>query len=97
MLIWASSGCGRNDQGADIPRERLVQIYGEMLFLAELHRQDTTGYRAALDSLCRANGTDTAQIAKAIRVLSEDRKDFGAFHDSVAALLARKARIDARP
>jgi hypothetical protein len=87
-------GCGRTtDNGGRVPREQFVQIYGDMLFLAELHRQDTTSYRRSLDSLCRMRAVDTALIAQTYRWYAGNEKELASFHEDVVKYLEKKARV----
>lgn len=92
MVCVLAAGCGRDEDRQHVPREQFVQIYADMLFLAELHRQDTTGYRRAMDSLCRVHRTDTASLAAAFRVFNSDPDGMAQFYDAVIRRMERKAK-----
>ena len=71
-----------------------MQIYGDMLFLAELYRQDSTSYGRALDSMYRVNAVDSAQINTTMRELSGDTKELSAFYEQVMNHLEKRAKVD---
>jgi hypothetical protein len=86
------AGCGRTEDRTHLPREHVVQIYADMLFLAELNRQDLPAYRRAIDSMCRAHGVDTAQLGSNLRWYTRDEKETGLFYDEVLKRLDRRSR-----
>lgn len=67
------AGCGgRSD--ASLPDEKFHQIYGDILLLGELHRDDTTALRLSLDSLLAAHATDTAALFAKAREIALDQQ-----------------------
>jgi hypothetical protein len=68
------SGCDRGEQRRTMPDEKFHQIYGDILFLGELHRGDSTGMRLALDSLLTANDIDTAILFASAREIALDKE-----------------------
>lgn len=86
----AFPACTRDD-GARIPEDRFVQIYGDMLYLAELHRADPVARRHATDSLLRASGTDSAAVARTMAWYAVRQEEFPAMYDRVIKHLEKKS------
>ncbi|MFZ1731925.1 MAG: hypothetical protein WBQ23_11260 [Bacteroidota bacterium] len=66
-------GCGQN-QSPTLPDEKFQKIYGDILFLGELHRSDSTALHHALDSLLKANEIDTTILFASARELAIDQE-----------------------
>lgn len=73
ILLSAAAGCDKK-QTPSIPEERFQQIYGDILFLGELYRNDSTALRTALDSLLEANDIDTSILFATARQTAVDRE-----------------------
>ncbi len=73
MLLFAFAGCGEK-QPETLPEEQFQQIYGDILFLGELYRSDSTALRTALDSLLVANGIDTTILFETARATAIDKE-----------------------
>ncbi|MFA6233587.1 MAG: hypothetical protein WC824_05275 [Bacteroidota bacterium] len=70
-LLSALTGCGQK-KARTLPEEAFQQIYGDILFLGELHRNDTTALRHALDSLLDVNNIDTTVLFATAREFATD-------------------------
>jgi hypothetical protein len=70
-LLLVLIGCGQR-QSPTLPDERFQKIYGDILFLGELHRNDSTALRLALDSLLEINEIDTTILFASARELAID-------------------------
>jgi hypothetical protein len=66
MVLFVLIGCD-GDRGGEIPRERFVQIYRQILVGAELHRNDTTAYRLSLDSLMTREHVTRDQLQRTMQ------------------------------
>jgi hypothetical protein len=86
----ALPGCGR-DERARIPEDRFVQIYADMLYVAELHRANPEARRHATDSLLRAGGTDSAAVARTMAWYAAHQEEFPAMYDRVIRRLERRS------
>lgn len=64
-------GCGGGETPR-LPEEKFEQIYGDILFLGELHREDTLAMRKAVDSLLKAHNTDSTALLATARELADD-------------------------
>ena len=96
IVCQIAAGCGREHDRQHLPREQFVQIYGDMLFLAEFHRYDKPAYRRSLDSMCRARKIDTAQIASSMRWHTRDKEEMSRFYEEVLKHLEKKAKVTKR-
>lgn len=68
VSVW---GCGSGGERS-LPEEEFEQIYGDILYLGELHRDDTLALRGAVDSLLRAHGTDSTTLLATARSFADE-------------------------
>jgi hypothetical protein len=73
LCVVVFPACG--DEGPEtLPRETFQQIYGEILYKAELYRDDTLRLRREFDSLLLAYDTDTTALFATAREITRDRE-----------------------
>jgi hypothetical protein len=85
LCVFSVSGCGSGDTPR-LPEETFEQIYGDILFLGELHREDTLAMRKAVDSLLEAHNTDSTTLLATARELADDS---GALNEIYRNLILR--------
>ncbi|MBE0645222.1 MAG: hypothetical protein IH600_14155 [Bacteroidetes bacterium] len=73
VLLSTVAGCGEK-QSPTLPEEKFQQIYGDILFLGELYRSDSTALRLALDSMLTANNIDTTILFASAREIVVDKQ-----------------------
>jgi hypothetical protein len=71
VLLIALAGCD-DERARTLPDREFQQIYGDILFLGELYREDSTALAQALDSLLTANAMDTTVLFAAARETARD-------------------------
>jgi len=71
VLLIAWTGCD-GDRARTLPDGEFQQIYGDILFLGELYREDSTALAHALDSLLAARGIDTTVLFATARETALD-------------------------
>ncbi len=72
MLMYASACSDDNDDL--LPDETFEILYGDVLFLGELYRGDSTLIRRSIDSLLQAHGTDTTTFFATAETYAQDRE-----------------------
>ncbi|MBR9978833.1 MAG: hypothetical protein KFH87_12175 [Bacteroidetes bacterium] len=73
ILLVFNTACGREDTRT-LDDGEFQQIYGDILFLGELYRQDSTALHAALDSLLDAHTIDTTVLFETAREIIVDKQ-----------------------
>jgi hypothetical protein len=71
LAVSSFLGCGNSGERT-LPEKEFEQIYGDIIFLGELHRDDTLALRAAVDSMLYAHGTDSTALLATARSLADD-------------------------
>ncbi len=77
-----------------MPEEEFEQIYGDIVYLGELHRDDTLALRAAYDSLLKAHHTDTTVLYATARELTRDPETLNEIYRNIVLRLERIAAKD---
>jgi hypothetical protein len=76
------SGCG-SDTDRMLSQDEFEHIYGELIFLAELYRDDSLALHRATDSLLQAHETDTVAVLATARALSEDTEALSSIYRNI--------------
>ena len=74
MLFFAILPACGSEGPETLPRETFQQIYGEILYKAELYRDDSLRLRREFDSLLLAYDTDTTVLFATAREIAQDRE-----------------------
>jgi hypothetical protein len=84
LMILAVSVIGCDEQRArTLSDEEFEQIYGDILYLGELHRGDTLTMRRGIDSVLRAHDTDSSALLATARELCTRPEDLHAVYRNV--------------
>lgn len=73
ILLVFNAACGR-EEARTLDDGEFQQIYGDILLLGELHRQDSTALHNALDSLLDAHAIDTTLLFETAREIIVDKQ-----------------------
>jgi|GEM_PF-3187307 len=92
-LILFVCSCDKK-HGELLPDDDFERIYGEILFLGELHRGDTLQLREAIDSLLHAHDTDTTQMIATARELTKDPKRLTDIYRNIVSRLEQRQWLD---
>lgn len=73
MILLLGSSCN-DDEKKLLSDETFETLYGDVLFLGELYRGDSTLIRQGVDSLLHVHGTDTATFFTTAEHYAHDRE-----------------------
>jgi len=94
VVVLFISSCGEKGRTGVLPDEKLAHIYAGMAFIKELYAGNPIKYELALDSLMRANDTDTLTVRRSFEELSKDPEELDKVYTEALNILDAKAKTD---
>lgn len=89
ILILAFFISCRSEKEADKDK-KFVQVYGEILYLTEKFKTDTTQLKSKIDSVLNVNQVEMKQLDSIANVYSKEPKKWSEFFDKVKKYLDEK-------